>query len=170
MKYIRTTTQWAYFVRTTAYTFVLLLLQIHWIARLPHPSLRIDLLLPLMFGVAMQWSPLPSLLWACFWGFIADTFSGKFWGFHVISYVIGVCLVEIAVEKFEFHNPIYQMCFVGVCAFCQSLALGAFVLLGSAASISTLAIWHSLVLRSIFMGLVAPLVIYPVWGAKRMAI
>ena len=145
-------------------------MQIHLVSQLPQQFLRIDLLLPLMFGVAMEWSPLTGLLWACLWGYIADVFSGEFWGFHVVSYVIAVCLVNIAVEKFEFHNPFYQMCFVGACALGQSLILGLFLLFQPASPFLVLSTWHSLTLRSIVTALISPLLIYPVWNTKKFGI
>ncbi len=85
-----------------------------------------------MFGVAVEWSPFLSIIWASAWGFIADTLSGKFWGFHVGAYVVAICLVNITAERFELHNPLYQMLFVGACAFGQSVALGLFLIVRSA--------------------------------------
>src|SRR5512142_3149846 len=111
-------------LRLVVYTFSILLIQAHFVTRLPYQALRADLLLPLMFGIAAEWPPTAGLLWACFWGFLADNFSGMFWGLHVGSYVMAVCLVHMASERFDCQNPFYQMCLVGLCAAGQSVAIG----------------------------------------------
>ena len=51
-------------IKITLYTLFVLALQAHLIPRLPYPALRVDLLIPLMFAVAVEWSPLAGLLWA----------------------------------------------------------------------------------------------------------
>jgi rod shape-determining protein MreD len=157
----------SYGIKVVLYTLLLLLVQIVWVARLPYHALRIDLLLPLMFGVALHWSPLPSLLWAALLGFIMDVLSGSFWGFHVGSYVVVVCLVNVAVERFEFHNPIYQMGFVGICALGQSMALGCYLSFSGAAVISVTATWTSLGIRAAIMTVLAPFILYPIWNSTR---
>lgn len=128
--------------------------------------MRVDLLLPLMFGTAVEWSPVLSIAWASVWGFILDTLSGKFWGFHVGSYVVAVCLVNITAERFELYNPLYQMLFVGACALGQSFALGLFLLFEAPAQIEVSSTYMSLLLRSIFMMLLTPLVTYPLWNVR----
>ena len=128
--------------------------------------MRIDLLLPLMFGTAVEWSPVLSIVWASAWGFILDTLSGKFWGFHVGSYVVAVCLVNITVERFELYNPLYQMFFVGACALGQSIALGLFLLFEAPAHFEISSTYVSLVMRSILMMLLTPLITYPLWKVR----
>lgn len=156
-----------YYLRIVIYTFVLVVVQAVWISRLPYPALRADLLLPLMFGVAVEWSPLGSFLWACLWGYAMDTFSGEFWGLHVGSYAVAVCVVHIALEKFEFHNPLYQMAFVGLCAAGQSVALGMFLFFQSSATVYSTSDWISLVIRALVITFVSPFVIYPIWNVRR---
>lgn len=170
MGYLRSANQWGHYVKVTAYTFLLALIQALWIARLPYADLRGDLLLPLMFGVAIEWPPILSIFWAFLWGFAMDTFSGKFWGFHVGSYVVAACLVNIATEKFEFQNPLYQMSFVGVCALGQSMVLGLFLLFEPSGTLVVAATWKSLVIRSVMMTLLCPLIIHPIWNTKRNGI
>ena len=120
------------------------MVQSYWVSRLPYPELRIDLLLPLMFGIAVEWSPVLSIVWASAWGFVADALSGKFWGFHVGSYVVAICLVNITAERFEFHNPLYQMLFVGACALGQSIALCLFLLVAAPEQVAMPSIYASL--------------------------
>lgn len=155
-----------YLFGTTIYTLVVLLLQIQWVSRLPHPALRIDLILPLMFGVAVEWPAAFSILWACGWGFVADVFSGRFWGFHVGSYVVVVCLVNMTSERFELHNPVYQMFFVGLCALAQSLALGMFLLMEASGMEEAFRVGMNLLFRSLFTVVVAPIVTYVLWNLK----
>ncbi|GLI35608.1 rod shape-determining protein MreD [Desulforhabdus amnigena] len=169
MTYIRTSTHWQnfHFLKLTAYTFFLLLLQVQGVSRLPYPALRIDLFLPLMFGVAIEWPPVASIFWGCVWGFAMDVLSGKFWGFHLGSYVVAICLVNIGLEKFEFQNPLYQMSFVGMCALGQSVALGLYLLFEPAGSISMMSMWMSLAVRSLIMMLCSPLILYPIWSGRK---
>lgn len=150
----------------TLYTVFLLFLQSYWVSYFSRPELRIDLLLPLIFGTAVAWSPLVSIIWASVWGFIADTLSGKFWGFHVGSYVAAICLVNITAERFEFHNPLYQMLFVGACAFGQSVALGLFLFFEAPGQIEVFPTFASLMARSLVMMMLAPLITYPVWNIR----
>jgi rod shape-determining protein MreD len=157
----------SYSIKVVLYTLLLLLVQIVWVSRLPYHALRIDILLPLMFGIALQWPPLPSLLWAALIGFIMDVLSGSFWGFHVGSYVVVVCLVNVAVERFEFHSPVYQMGFAGICALGQSLALGCYLSFSGAAVISVTATWASLAMRAAIMTACAPIILYPIWNGTR---
>ena len=134
-----------------------------------YPAMRADLLLPLMFGVATVWPPLLSLSWALLWGFVLDTLSGKFWGFHVGSYVVAVCLVYAASEKFELQNPLYQMLFVGLCALGQSVVLGLFLVLEPESLIGISSICQDLLIRSLFIMLLSPFIIYPI-GNSRQAV
>jgi rod shape-determining protein MreD len=161
--------QWQSFVKIFLYTFLLVVVQAHWVARMPHPALRIDLLLPLMFGIAAEWSPASSLLWALVWGYALDALSGKFWGFHIGSYVLAICLVNVASEKLEFQNPLYQMTFVGTCALAQSLALGIFLFFESAESYGGVANWVNLLFRSMITTVLAPLIIYPVFKGDKVS-
>lgn len=169
MVYLKTTTRWRdfHFFRVTAYTFFLFLLQAQWVSRLPYPALRVDLFLALMFGIAVEWPPLMSLLYGCAWGFTLDVFSGKFWGFHLGSYIVAICLVNVAMEKLEFQNPLYQMSFVGLCALGQSVALGLYLMFEPAGALSVVSLWMNLAVRALIMMLCSPLVLYPLWYAKK---
>jgi len=120
-----------------------------------------------MFGVAVEWSPVLSIVWALVWGFVGDTLSGKFWGFHVGSYVVAICLVNITAERFEFHNPLYQMLFVGACALGQSVALGLFLLVEAPEQLTMPSIYVGLLLRSVVTMLLAPIITYPVWNIRE---
>lgn len=158
---------WTSAVKIFIYTIALVVLQAQWIARLPHPGLRADVLLPLMFGVAAECSPVMSLVWALVWGYALDTLSGKFYGFHVGSYVLAVCLVKVGAERLELQNPIYQMTFVGICALAQSFALWIFLCFDSMDTYGGVATWLNSLFRCALTTLVAPLVIYPVYGGER---
>lgn len=166
MAHIKSVPPWGYVLKVALYMLCLLFLQSAWVSRFSHPALRIDLLLPVMFGTAMEWPPILTLAWASGWGFALDTLSGKFWGFHVGSYVVAVCLVNIAAERFELHNPLYQMIFVGACALGQSVALGLFLLLEAPSQIDVSSTYLSLIMRSFLMMLVTPLLAYPVWHVR----
>lgn len=158
------------FLLVSAYTFFLLILQSLWISQMSYPAMRADLFLPLMLGIATIWPPLASLAWAFLWGFVADNLAGKFWGFHVGSYVVTVCLVYAASEKFELQNPLYQMLLVGICATGQSLVLGLFLWMEPHSLIEISAIWQDLVVRSLFIMLLSPFVIYPVSDGRRTVV
>jgi len=151
-------------VRIVLYTFLVFLVQAHFVARLPYPALRADLLIPLMFWIGVEWSPLGGLLWALLWGFVVDNFSGTFWGLHVGSYMVAVCLVNMASERFDYQNPIYQMCLVGVCAVGQSL--GLFLSFVPMDIPSLVSIWISLGIRTLLTATVAPFLIYPMANAR----
>jgi rod shape-determining protein MreD len=166
-KQSRNSTYWTRVGWPILYTLIAFLIQAQWIARLPFPGMRVDLLLPVTFGVALEWPLLPGLLWACVWGYVADTLSGKLLGFHVLSYVVAVCLVNVSAERFELENPLYQMGLVGGCAVGQALVLGLFLFLDPAGSALTLASWQNLIVRSIFTTLVTPFVIFPIVGFRR---
>ena len=166
LTYIKSSTRWQHIVRVIAYTFALVLLQAEWVSVLPKPAMRVDLILPLMFGIAVEWPPVLSVLWAVVWGYVMDTLSGKFWGLHVGTYVFAVCLVKITAEKFEFHNPAYQMIFVGLCALGQSLMLGLYLLFEPSGPLVVAVNLHNLVLRSLLMTILSPVVIYPIWSNK----
>lgn len=151
---------------TTIYTLVLLLIQILWVSRISYPSLRIDLMLPLMFGTAVTWPPTLGIAWACGCGFIADTLSGKFWGLHVGSYVSTVCLVNMTAKRFELQNPFYQMFFVGLCALAQSFALGFFLFVEMPVRDDLLSMALSLTIRSAANLVITPFVTFPIWNLK----
>jgi rod shape-determining protein MreD len=153
-------------VKIVLYTFFILLLQAHLVPRLPYPALRADLLLPLMFGIAVVWTPVGGLLWAAFLGFVVDNFSGEFWGLHVGSYMVAVCLVHMASEKFDCYNPVYQMGLVGLCALGQSVALGLFLSFVPMDFSSLASIWISLGIRTLLSISLAPLLIYPILNSR----
>ncbi len=167
LKQPRTPSYWSRIGWPMLYTVLVFLVQALWVVRLPYPGMRVDLLLAVSFAVALRWPLLPGLLWACVWGYIADTLSGKLLGFHVLSYVVAVCLVNVSAERFELENPLYQMALVGGCAVGQSLVLGLFLFLDPSGSALTLSAWQNLLLRSIFMALLTPFVIFPLVGWNR---
>jgi rod shape-determining protein MreD len=154
-------------IKITVYTFFILALQAHLIPRLPYPALRIDLLLPLMFAVGVEWPPLAGLLWASLWGFVVDNFSGEFWGLHVGSYAVTVCLVNLASDRFDRRNPGYQMGLVGLCALGQSIALGLFLSFVPMDLPSLTSTWISLGIRTLFSATVAPFLIYPLLNPRN---
>jgi rod shape-determining protein MreD len=166
----RAESSWAATARIVLYTLFLFLAQAAWVSRLPFQALRVDLMLPLMFGVAMEWALGPGLLWALAWGFVSDTLSGKFWGFHVVSYIVAVCLVHLSVEKFEFENPFYQIVVVGCCALGQSVVLWLYLMVEPQAASLEAGVWQSLLFRCLVMAVVSPLVLYPVcrWGRSSV--
>lgn len=153
-------------IKIILYTFFVLLVQAHLVSRLPYPALRTDLLLPLMFPVAMEWSPFAGLVWALFWGFVADNFSGEFWGLHVGSYCVAVCVVHMASDKFDCQNPLYQMCLVGLCAAGQAVAMGLFLSFTPMDFSSLVALWIGLGIRTLLAMTVAPLLIYPLLNPR----
>jgi len=157
---------WWYLSRVTLYTLFLLFLQSYWVSLFPQPVLHIDLLLPLMFGAAVEWPPLLSLTWASAWGFVMDTLSGKFWGLHVGSYVVAVSMVNLTAERLELYNPLYQMLFVAACALGQSLALGLFLTFEAPGHVEIPSIATSLIIRSMLMAFLTPLITYPVWNIR----
>jgi rod shape-determining protein MreD len=154
-------------VKIILYTIFVLLLQAHLVPRLPYIAFRVDLMLPLMFGVAVSWTPVGGLLWAAFWGFVVDNFSGEFWGLHVGSYMVAVCLVNMASEKFDCYNPFYQMGLVGLCALGQSVALGLFLSFVPMDISSLASIWISLGIRTLLSISLAPLLIYPIASSRN---
>jgi len=162
--------RWQFSLWITAYTAILLLVQVLFVSTLPIRALRVDLLLPLMLGIATECPPVFSLLWAFLWGFVADTLSGKFWGFHVGSYVATICLVYIGAERFEFRNVLYQMFFVGLCALGQSIVLGLFMFIDPGSSAGFITSWMDLILRSLFMMVLSPVITAPVWQGRRSSI
>lgn len=150
-----------HFAKVLAYTFVLLALQVHWISRLPAQALRVDLFVPLVFAVALIWPPMGCLLWAFFWGFVMDLLSGKFWGFHVGSYVATCCLVMITMDRLELGNPLFHLLFIGLVSFGQSVILGLFLSFEPGDPILSSEIWGSLLGRSLFMTFSAAFIVYP---------
>jgi rod shape-determining protein MreD len=149
-------------VKFTLYTLLMIGLQAHLIQRMPYEAMRIDLLLPVMFAISVEWSPLCGVLWAGLLGFIMDNFSGEFWGLHVGSFTLTVCLVNMASEKFDWFNPAYQVGVVGLCALAQSLALGMFLCFAPMETPELTNIWLGLGFRILLSALVAPLLIYPI--------
>ncbi len=150
-----------HFIRVLAYTFALLMVQVLWIARLPAQALRIDLFIPLMFAVALIWPPMGCLFWAFFWGFVLDLLSGKFWGFHVGSYVVTCCLVMITMDRLELGNPLFHLFFIGFVSLGQSIILGLFLSFEPGDSALSGEVWGSLLGRSVFMTLSALFIVYP---------
>lgn len=153
--------------KITLYTMFVLALQAHLIPWLPWPALRVDLVLPLMFAFAVEWSTMTAVLWASFWGFVVDNFSGEFWGLHVGSYVVTVCLVNMASDRFDRRNPGYQMGLVGLCALGQSIALGLFLSFVPMDVPSLTSIWISLGIRTLLSVTMAPLLIYPIINQRN---
>lgn len=153
-------------IRIFLYTFFVLLLQAHLVPRVPYPALRADLLLPVMFAAGVEWSPVAGVLWASFWGFVVDNFSGEFWGLHVGSYTVTICLVHMASEKFDCRNPLYQMGLVGLCALGQSIALGLYLSFVPMDIPSLTSIWISLGIRTLLSVTLAPLIIYPILNPR----
>lgn len=161
---------WGNFLRINACTLGLFLAQAQWFSRMSYPCLRIDALLPLMFGVALKQPPLVSVLWAFAWGYVMDLFSGKFWGFHVVSYVATVCMVYLGSHKIEFYNPLYQMVFMGVCSLGQSAVLGLFLWADPASNyFVSLAEWWDLIIRSVLMLLICPGIVYLLGENRKIA-
>ncbi len=154
-------------IKIALYTLFILALQAHLIPSLPYPALRVDLLIPLMFAIGVEWSPLAGLLWACFWGFVVDNFSGEFWGLHVGSYVVTLCLVHLVSDRFDRYNPAYQAGLVGLCALGQSIAIGLFLSFVPMDLPSLTSIWISLGIRTLLSCTIAPFLIYPILNPKN---
>ncbi len=152
-----------HFPRVFIYTFVLLMVQVHWVSRLPAQALRIDLFVPLMFAVALFWPPLAGLSWAFFWGFVLDVLSGKFWGFHVGSYVVTCCLVIVTMERLEMANPFFHLALIGLISLGQSMVLGLFMWFEPGESVLIQDMWWSLLARSAVMTLSAMFIVHPLW-------
>ncbi len=155
-------------VKFSLCSFLMLALQAQLVPHLPYAALRVDLFLPFMFVVAVEWSPLGGVLWAGSLGFIVDVFSGEFWGLHVGAYIVAVCLVNMASENFDCHNPGYQMGLVGLCALGQSVALGLFLSYFPLDTATLRSIWVSLSIRTLLTATIAPLVIYPLLGRETI--
>jgi rod shape-determining protein MreD len=153
-------------VKFSLAAFLLLSLQAQVVPQFPYPALRIDLFLPFMFVAAIEYTPFAALLWAGVLGFVVDVFSGEFWGLHVGSYIVAVCLTNIASSSFDWDNPVYQMFLVGLCALGQSIALGLFFSYVPTDSATLASIWVALSIRTVLCSTVAPLLIYPLLGAK----
>ncbi len=154
-------------VKITLYTFFILAIQAHLIPRLPYPALRVDLLIPLMFAIAVEWPPLAGLLWASFWGFVVDNFSGEFWGLHVGSYTVTICLVHLVSDRFDRCNPAYQAGLVGLCALGQSIAIGLYLSFVPMDLQSLTSIWVSLGIRTLLSCTIAPFLIYPLLNPRN---
>ena len=154
-------------IKTTLYSLFVLTLQAHLITRLPYPALRVDLFLPLMFAIAVEWPPLAGVLWAGFLGFVVDNFSGEFWGLHVGSYTVTVCLVNMASKRFDWANPAYQMGLVGLCALGQSIALGSFLSFFPMDIDALTSIWIGLGIRTLLSVTIAPFLIYAMLNPRK---
>ncbi len=154
-------------VKLIFYSFFVLGLQAYLVERLPYPALRVDLLLPVMFTIGVECSPLAGVLWAALLGFVVDNFSGEFWGMHVGSFTITVCLVNMASEKFDWCNPAYQMGLIGLCAFAQSLAIGLFLCFVPMEVPAQTSIWISLGIRALLSATIAPFIIYPILNSRK---
>ncbi len=150
-----------HFLKVLIYTLVLLMVQVHWVSRLPVQALRIDLFIPLTFGVALIWPPLGALFWAFFWGFVVDLLSGKFWGFHVGSYVVTCCLVTITMDRLELGNPLFHLFFIGLCSLGQSIVLGLFLWLEPGTPGMLQDVWWNLLGRSVVMTFAAIFIVQP---------
>jgi rod shape-determining protein MreD len=154
------------FLKLSAFCLILLALQAHLIQKLPYVALRVDLLLPLMFAIADQCSPLAGVFWAGLLGFVVDDFSGEFWGLHLGSYMATVCLVNMSSEKFDRRSPAYQMGLIGLCALGQSAALGLFLFFSSVEIPAPNSIWVSLGIRALLSATIAPFLIYPMLSVR----
>lgn len=154
-------------IKTTLYSLFVLTLQAHLISRLPYPALRVDLFLPLMFAIAVEWPPLAGVLWAGFLGFVVDNFSGEFWGLHIGSYTVVVCLVNMASKRFDWPNPVYQMGLVGLCALGQSIALGLFLSFVPMDVPELNSIWVGLGIRTLLSVIIAPFLIYAMLNPRN---
>ena len=154
-------------LRVAALLLVLFLLQGLWVARLSVAGLRVDLLLAAVFGAAVVLPPGAGLVLAVFFGYVADVFAGRFWGFHVAGYVAMVCLVSLMAPRVEFRNAAFQTVLVGLGSLGQSLALGLYLWLrvpGQDLPLSTLG---SLGMRAAVMTALGPLVVAAVGKAAR---
>jgi len=154
-------------IKTTLYSLFVLTLQAHLIPRLPYPALRVDLFIPLMFVIAVEYPPLAGVLWAGFLGFVVDNFSGEFWGLHVGSYTVTVCLVNMASKRFDWANPAYQMGLVGLCALGQSIALGSFLSFFPMDIDALTSIWIGLGIRTLLSVTIAPFLIYAMLNPRK---
>jgi rod shape-determining protein MreD len=149
------------------YAMGLLLVQIHFVSRLPYESLRIDLLLLLTVALAVEIPFVVGVTLAILLGFVVDVCSGRFWGLHVVSYVIAVVVVSKMLLRFEMQNPLYQMAVTACCGLIQGALLLVFFWLDQQSDVLTYTMVASLVVRSVVMMVVAPIVIHSlvgVWG------
>ena len=154
-------------IKFMLYCLLVLAAQAHLIDRLPYAGLRVDLLLPVMFAIAVEFSPLPGVLLGGLLGFVVDNFSGEFWGLHVGSFVITVCLVNMASERFDWRNPAYQMGLIGLCALGQSIALGLFLSFVPLDDPALTTIWTGLGVRTLLSAIIAPFLIYPILNTRK---
>jgi rod shape-determining protein MreD len=156
---MQTLSQLTSILKLVTYSFGLFLVQIHFISRLPFQALRVDLLLILTVGLALELPILLSISWAIFIGYVVDVFSGKFWGFHVGSYVVTVLLVSKMLQRIEMHNPMYQMFVAGLCALVQCGLLAFFLWFDQQAALLSWSVVASLIVRTMLMMLLAPVVV-----------
>ncbi|HYA41856.1 MAG TPA: rod shape-determining protein MreD, partial [Syntrophobacteraceae bacterium] len=153
-------------IKFALYLFIVLALQARLVQHLPYTALRVDLLLPVMFVIAVECSPLTGLFWAGLLGFVVDDFSGEFWGMHVGSFTVTVCLVNMASERFNWRNPACQAGLVGLCALGQSAALGLFLSFTPVDVAVPTSMWISLSVRTLLSAAVAPFLIYPALNSR----
>lgn len=161
MRRLRIQKEYRNLFKIAGYTLLLFLLQTYLVARLPYRALRVDLLLPVMVGVALKLSPVMSLVWAFICGYMVDVLTGKFWGLHIGTYVITVRLVQLTTQKVEFYNPFYQMLFVLVCILGQSALLGLILWIKSPALFMMDSFFEHLEIRSLLTMLLTPLIVSP---------
>ena len=146
-------------LRVGVLLFALFLLQGLVVSRLPAEGLRADLLVAAMFGAAVELSPALGLVFAVLFGYVADVFSGRFWGFHIASYVATVSLVSVTGARVEFRNPAFQAFLVGLCSLGQSAALGVYLWLRAPGEDLPLPLAGSLGVRAAVMTALGPLIV-----------
>ncbi len=157
------------YLKIILYTIGLFLLQANWVSCFTYLGMRVDLLLPLAFGVALRKPPIAGLAWAFIWGYIMDVLSGKLWGFHVVSYMLTAVLVYLGSQRMEFQNITYQVVFLGLCSIAQSVVLGLFMLIGhSSNDVLSPGLWVGLAVRSLIMIVLCPLIIHPLREMKKV--
>jgi rod shape-determining protein MreD len=167
-KGLEVTDDYRNYLKVNGYTVLLFLAQVVWVSRLPHPVLRVDLLLPLMFAAGHRGLPLQALVFALAWGFVMDVFSGTFWGLHVSAYLLTVCLVILIQVRVELTHLAYQVLFVGGCALLQSVMIGVYLMVHTMPVQPGGPFWESLLGRALITMILAPLINAPVmkmsWG------
>ncbi len=146
------------------YAFGLLLLQIHFVSRLPYDSLRVDLLLLLMLALTLELPIIGAVSSAIGLGYVVDVFCGRFWGLHVASYVITVLIVSKVLLRFEMQSPLYQMAVAGVCGLLQGGLLMAYLWLDRQGEVLTNTLIASLLARSLVMMVLAPAFVHSLSG------
>jgi rod shape-determining protein MreD len=150
--------------KVVMYAFGLFLLQIHFVSRLPYESLRIDVLLLLMVALALELPFAGSITSALCLGYMVDVFCGRFWGLHVITYVITVLVVSKVLLRFEMQSPLYQMAVTAVCGLLQGCVLMLFLWMNRQGELLTGTLMASLVARSLVMMVLAPVLLHSLAG------